>query len=222
MIFEPSVLKLSETISAVCPSSEHSSTPLATSHLVRSGGDQGEIRPTWSSGRRCKPPQLWGGPRRAAEATPSLQAAQAARRGARGRPEPSEAPTGSCGRCRHTARRRLSASCRTVWPSNPSSPWPPRHRAWRRRRESIPARAQAEGELLRPPRAATLRDSGVRRYCTLLLLLRSGVRRRGGGRGGPVNQSPCGSNDRQTISVEWPLSVCKSSPESPQSRGGTT
>ena len=32
--------------------------------------------------------------------------------------------------------------------------------------------------------------------------------------------APCGSNERQTISAEWPLNVCRSSPARAQSRCG--
>ena len=45
-------------------------------------------------------PRPWGEPRRAAESTPSLQAAQAALRGAQARPEPADGPARRSGRGR--------------------------------------------------------------------------------------------------------------------------
>ena len=53
----------------------------------------------WS---RAENPQLWGGLRRAPEATASFQDAPAALRGAKERPGPSDGPGRQMGRCRQT------------------------------------------------------------------------------------------------------------------------
>ena len=61
----------------------------------------------WS---KVEDPRLWGGLRRAAEATASFQAAQAALRGAYERSEPLDSPGRQVGRCPQTGWRPFSTS----------------------------------------------------------------------------------------------------------------
>ena len=107
---------------------------------------------------KADPRPLWGGRRRAAEATASLRDAQAALWGAWQRPEPADGPGRQMGRCPHTGQTALSTSRRAAHlgengrlaPADAPAVLRLRHRELEERQHRL-LRAEQHQMLLGPP-----------------------------------------------------------------------